>query len=168
MGIGARKHRLAIMAGINPVDFAKAIEVYNPLVGTAKGKIIPKEEIRTVLFEIGKMQRMIVGKDFSIEHFTLDVVWKRLIRSVPTFSFCIDLQGNFQNSMQTLKHAYDLWSSRPFLVTDEGKVEKAQELSTGLYHEMRPHLKILSVPQVQELYNRKRNHFDLEERYGLR
>ena len=170
LGIDAREHHLAIMAGINTVEFSKAEEVFSLLIGTTEEKIIPREEVRTVLYEIGKMQRMIVEKDYpiDIEKFTLDLVWKRLIRSVPTFSFCIDLSGTFQVSLQTLKHAHDLWNSRPFLVTGEEKVQKAKDLTTGLYHELGSQLKILSVSQVHDLYNRKRNYFDLEEKYGLR
>jgi len=168
LGINAREHHLAIMAGINSVDFAKAIEVYTLLFGKTEGKLIPKEEVRSFLYEIGNMQRMIVEKDYPIDRFTLDVVWKRLIRSVPTFSFCIDLQGTFQISLQTLKHAYDIWNTRPFLVTEEGKIEKAKETTNGLYHELGPQLKILSVQQVRELYSKKKNYFDLEEQYGLR
>jgi hypothetical protein len=168
MGVSARDFRLAILAGLNGVEFKKALEIYGLLLGAVKEEVVAEEQIRTVLYEIGRMQRMIVESDYPVDGFAIDVIWKRLVRSVPTFAFSVDLKGNFQSSLQTLKHAYDLWNTRPFLVTERAKIDKAHDLTSGIYHELEPHLKILSAAQVHDLHASKKSYYDLEERYGLR
>lgn len=167
--IANKRFNLAILAGINPVkDFSKTLQVLDALKFTVIQPIKPEKEIAAKIFEIGKIQRMIVESEYPVENKFLDVIWKRTIRSVPTFAFSINLEGGFEPPIQTLKHAYDLWNSRPFLITEKSRLSEANEITTGLYHEFSTSLNVLSVSQVQELYNSKRSYYELEEKYGLR
>lgn len=169
LAVSNQDYHLAILAGLNPVaDFEKALLVLDKLKFTIIEPVKPEKEIAASIFEMGKIQRMFVEADFPVESNYLDVIWKRTIRSVPTFAFAINLEGGFDQSLQTLKHAHDIWNSRPFLITNQEKIENANDLISGTYHELSSALKILSVPQIQGLYDSKKNYYDLEEKYGLR
>lgn len=160
---------LAILAGINPVaDPEKAFKVLEKLQFTVVKPAKQEADIASTILEIGKIQRMVVEAPFPVDGDALDVIWKRTIRSVPTFAFSVNLSDDFDRSIKPLKHSFDLWNSRPFLVTDESKIKSVQEFSAGLYHEFSENLKILTVPQINDLYTSKKKYFDLEERYGLR
>lgn len=169
LSISNKDFNLAILAGINPVkDFEKAMEVPDKLKFTVIEPVKPEKEVASRIFEIGKIQRMIVESDVPVDQSILDVAWKRTIRSVPTFAFSIELEGDLNLPVQTLKHAHDLWNSRPFLITDQEKLQEANEITTGLYHEFSSSLKILTPYQIQELHDSKKAYYDLEEKYGLR
>ncbi len=157
------------MAGLNPATDADMIlAVLDKLKFTVVEPIAADKKVSATIFEIGKIQRMVVESKYPVDGDYLDVIWKRTIRSVPTFAFAVDLHGNFDRSVGVLKHSHDLWNSRPFLVTEEQKISEAKKVTSGRYHEFAADLKVLTVGQVQELYNSKKTYFNLEEKYGLR
>lgn len=168
-GVSNEKYNLAILGGLNPVrDNTLAQEIIAALSPRIESKIFSGKDMALMLCEMGKIQRMIVETHYPVEDYTLDVVWKRVVRSVPTFSYVINLTDPLERSVSSLKHAHDIWNSRPFLIVDEKRISDAREASSGLYHEFEPSLKILSFNQISELYNAKKTFFDLEERYGMR
>ena len=167
--ISNRNLNLAILAGINPIrEFEKALKVLDALKFTVIEPVRPDKEIAGIIFEIGKIQRMVVESDFPVDRDFLDVIWKRTIRSVPTFAFSVNLKDDLERSIKPLKHAFDLWNSRPFLVTSDNRVAEVDNIISGLYHEFSSNLKVLHTDQVQELHNSKKRYYDLEEKYGLR
>jgi len=167
--VSNKEFNLAILAGINPiVEAEKALRVLERLQFTVVKPAKQEAEIASAILEIGKIQRMVVEAGYRIDGDSLDVIWKRTIRSVPTFAFSVNLSDDFDRSIKPLKHSFDLWNSRPFLVTDESKVKKVQDFSAGTYHEFSENLKILTAAQIQELHKSKKRYFNLEERYGLR
>jgi hypothetical protein len=167
--ISNKEFNLAILAGINPVAYPeKALQVLEKLQFTFVKPAEADEKISSTILEIGKIQRMVVESAFQVDGDQLDVIWKRTIRSVPTFAFSVNLQDEFDKSLKPLKHAFDLWNSRPFLVTSENRLKEIDDLTSGFYHEFSQNLKVLTTGQVQELYDSKRQYFELEERYGLR
>lgn len=168
-GISNSEFNLAVLGGLNPVrNFSKAMKVLEKLNSAVAVTAVPGEEFAAILYEIGRIQRMIVEREYPVDGNLLDVIWKRTVRSVPTFAFSVDLEGRFEVTIQTLKHAYDLWNSRPYLITDQSRLEEVNEAASGLYHEFTSALNVLSTSQVQELYNSKKKYYELEERYGLR
>jgi hypothetical protein len=58
-------------------------------------------------------------KEKPIDGERIDVVWKRIERGDPNFVFEVQISGNFYEALAKLKHAWDKWNSRPFLVTNE-------------------------------------------------
>ncbi|MBW1948132.1 MAG: hypothetical protein JRF59_13875 [Deltaproteobacteria bacterium] len=169
LAVSNKPFNLAILAGINPVkDLEKALEILEALKFTVIQPIAPEKEVAQRIFEIGKIQRMVVETGYLVDQRSLDVIWKRTIRSVPTYAFSVNLKGRFDTSLQILKHAHDLWNSRPFLITEQPRLSELKEATSGLYHEFASSLKILTTGQVEELYESKKNYYDLEEKYGLR
>ena len=167
--ISNQQLNLAILAGLNPVkDFEKALKVLDALKFTAIEPVKPDREIAGIIFEIGKIQRMVVESDFPVDHDILDVIWKRTIRSVPTYAFSVNLENDLEKSVKPLKHAFDLWNSRPFLITAENRDDEVDKFISGLYHEFSSNLKVLNETQVRKLYDSKKRYYDLEEKYGLR
>ena len=161
--------RMGIHAGLNSVpDVRKALKVLDALKFTAIEPVRPDRNIAAKILEIGRIQRMVVETDFPVEQDVLDVIWKRTIRSVPTFAFSVNLENDLDRSIKPLKHAFDLWNSRPFLITAENRTDKVEKIFSGLYHEFSSSLKVLNEAQVRELYDSKKNYYNLEEKYGLR
>lgn len=168
-GIMNADYNLSVMGGLNPVkDYNKAINILERLSPYAEETVKGSQDISAVLCEIGRIQRMVVETNIPVEENYLDVVWKRVIRSVPTFSFAINLKGTLEPSIASLKHAHDYWNSRPYLVVEPSRVHEVNEITGGLYHEFSRYIKVLDTNQIHELYSRKKAYFDLEERYGLR
>lgn len=144
---------------MNPVkDITKALKVLEGLKFTVIDPVEPVRKIASKLFEIGKIQRMVVECDYPVGDNALDVICKRTMRSVPTFAFSVNLEGGFDKPIQTLKHAHDLWNSRPFLITQESRMNELKDFISGLYHEFESALKILDVTQIRELYGSKRHY----------
>jgi len=165
LGVPNKRYNLAVLAGLSPVaDPEKAMKVLEALSEEAAVTPMPRMDIAGVIHEIGRIQRMLVERDYPVDGSQLDVIWKRTIRSVPTYAFEINLEGSFEKPLQTLKHAYDLWNSRPFLITDQRRVVEVDQIVSGLYHEFAPSLKVLSTNQVQELYDSKRTYYNLGKR----
>ncbi|MBN1842593.1 MAG: hypothetical protein JW883_09980 [Deltaproteobacteria bacterium] len=167
--VSNRKSNLAILAGINPIiETEKALSVLEKLQFTVVKPAKQETEIASTILEIGRIQRMVVEAEYPVDGDALDVIWKRTIRSVPTFAFCVNLSDDFNRSIKPLKHSFDLWNSRPFLITGEKQIKKVNDVTFGFYYEFASALKVLSVSQVHELYDSKRKYYDLEEEYGLR
>ena len=159
----------AILAGISPIkDNSIALKILESLQFTKVTSEQPNKEIAATIFEIGKIQRMIVESEVAIDGDYLDVVWKRTIRSVPTFAFSISDGSNTEKSIRPLKHAFDLWNSRPFLITNESSTDTVYQVINGLYHEFSENVKVLTIPMVNDLYESKKKYYSLEEKYGLR
>lgn len=168
-GVSAEQFSLPRNAGLNPVaDPAKALQVCELLTKGMRVTVDEERDLGRVLSEIGRMQRMIVETSYPVDDFYLDVVWKRLMRSVPTFAFALERTGDFLASLPALKHAHDLWNSRPFLITRPEEAAKAREIAGGVFHEFAQRVRILTTAQVMQLYNAKKRYFSLEEKYGLR
>jgi len=125
------------------------------------------EELQLKMMEIGKLQNYIVEKEYPFDIGRLDVVWRRVINSVPTYVFEIQVGGDVYHALSKLKHAYDLWNSHIFIVASEKDIDKANILLSGAFHEINNRIKLLELEKVEELYNRKKAYFDLENTLGI-
>jgi nanoRNase/pAp phosphatase (c-di-AMP/oligoRNAs hydrolase) len=70
-------------------------------------------------------------------------------------------------AMAKLKHAYDLWNSRIFLVGLPEEKPKVDTLLSGTLHEIRERLRFVDIAKVGELYSRKRAYKEMEEQLGI-
>ena len=129
----------------------------------------PSEHARLVewLVEVGRLQKFIAEKEYRMGAERLDVVWRKVAESVPTFVFEVQIGGDPYHALGKLKHAFDIWNSRIFLVAREQDRAKATTLLSGTFHEIQPHLRFVEVRQVEELLQRKRSFKDLENQLGL-
>ena len=132
-----------------------------------KKKEITHKEIQRLLVEIGKMQKFIAEAEYKMDGTRLDVVWRRVEKSVPTFVFEVQIGGDLYHALGKLKHAFDLWNSRIFLITTERHKAEAETLLSGMFHEIRGRIRIIDVTEIIELHGRKKKYKEFEEKLGI-
>jgi len=120
-----------------------------------------------LLVEIGRFQHFVANSEYPLENRRLDVVWRRVQRSVPSVVFEIQVGGNLTEAMGKLKHAFDLWNSNIFLVGKNEHRAPANQLAGGTFREIQQRLRFIEVSQVEDLYQRKRAYRELEGQLGI-
>ncbi len=125
------------------------------------------ENIKNLLLEIGRLQGFIANTEFSMGAERLDVVWRRLPESVPTYVFEAQVGGDLYHALGKLKHAHDIWNSRIFLVSSLDTLGAVNQLLSGTFHEIQTVLKFIEVEKIRNLYQSKRSIYDLEKDLGL-
>jgi predicted RNA-binding protein len=119
------------------------------------------------LAEIGRIQGYISDKEYPIESTRLDVVWRRVERSVPTYVFEVHVGGDIYHAMAKLKHAFDLWNSHIFLIASNRERGKFQELLAGTFHEVSDKMYFIEIGLVKELLGKKRDYKNMEQTLGI-
>jgi len=149
-------------------DFSKMLEV--SVSKPQAREINLHDELKEKILELGKIEGYIVEKEYMFPDINerLDVVWRRVAASVPTYVFEIQIGGNLHQALAKLKHAYDIWNSNIFLITTKDSVEKAQKLLSGSFHEIKDRIKILTVEQINEVYELQIKDHKLKKQLGLR
>ena len=125
------------------------------------------DELKRLLVEIGKMQNFIAEPEFPFAIGRLDVVWRRVIHSVPTYAFEIQVGGDIYHALAKLKHAFDLWNSHIFIVAPQSDHSKCENLLSGTFHEISDRIKFIELEKVDELYKRKKAYLDFERELGI-
>ena len=125
------------------------------------------EDVKEQLTRIGQIQGFLAEKEYAIEGNRLDVVWRRVEKSVPTYAFEVQLGGDIYHALIKLKRAYELWNSRIFLAGTLAGRPKFEELTSGTFYEIRNRVRYLEFGAVAELYKRKSDYKDLETRMGI-
>jgi len=124
-------------------------------------------EIKRCLVEIGSLQKYIAEEEYPFDLGKLDVVWRRVQQSVPTYVFEVHVKGDLYHDLAKLKHAFDLWNSHLFLVGNAADEVEIGELVRGSFHEINGHLQFIDLTKVRELHQRKKALIDLENELGM-
>jgi hypothetical protein len=150
-----------------PKDFSsvgQVMETSRPEYGRPMGH----DEIQAVLVHIGILQRFIAEKEYPLDKERLDVVWRKVVKSVPTYVFEVQVGGDVYHALGKLKHANDLWNSRIFLVGDlKSLADGTKRLLAGAFHEIEPVLQILDIERVGRLHSLKTQLRRMEEELRL-
>lgn len=125
------------------------------------------DQLKQKLREIGKLQGYVAEPEYSFDIGKLDVVWRKLERSVPTFVFEVHVGGDVYHALAKLKHAFDLWNSHIFIVAPEKERSKVANLLSGTFHEIGNHIKFIKPQKIEELYKLKKACLDLERELGI-
>lgn len=157
----ADKFKYTISPPTDKTDILPAKGLETPEVPIDHGKI------QELVFEIGRLNRFISEKEYPMEDERLDVVWRRVEKSVPTYVFEIQIGGDVYHALGKLKHAFDLWNSNIFLVAPEDELERAEHLLNGTFHEIKDKIKKISTRKTSDLYQQKRKWIDMEKEVGL-
>lgn len=128
---------------------------------------ISHKEIKNKLIEIGKLQNYIAEGEYPFDLGKLDVVWRRVERSVPTYVFEVYIRGDLYHDLSKLKHAFDLWNSHIFIVASDTDESKVRHLLSGSFHEIEKHLKFMDLEKVKELHRYKEHLAKLEKELGI-
>jgi hypothetical protein len=170
--------RAIVQAGFQPLrDNARdsALRAFEPFIAQrVGGKVGVKgdvaglhEELKARIAEMGKIQKFLAEVEYPMEETRLDVVWRRVEKSVPTYVFEVQVGGDIYHALAKLKHAYDLWNSRIFLIAGPADRNKAESLLTGTFHEIRGRIAFIEIEKIQELYTKKKAYRELEEDVGI-
>lgn len=124
-------------------------------------------ELQQKVIKIGKLQKYLAEAEYAFDIGKLDVVWRRIEGSVPTYVFEIQIGGDIYHALAKLKHAFDLWNSRLFLIAPQADRDKATKLLSGSFHEISARVKLIEPEQIDELYKRKRSYLDFEKELGI-
>jgi hypothetical protein len=125
------------------------------------------DELQIKLTEIGRLQNYIAEMEYTCDIGKLDVVWRRVTNSVPTYVFEIQVGGDIYHALAKLKHAFDLWNSHIFIVAPEAARNKVDNLLSGTFHEINRRIEFIELGQVEELYKRKKSYLDFEKGLGI-
>lgn len=134
---------------------------------TAEQALSLHAKLKQKLIEIGKLQNYLAEPEYSFDIGKIDVVWRRVTNSVPTYAFEVQVGGDVYHALAKLKHAYDLWNSHIFIVTSEKERSKVENLLSGTFHEIGGRIKFIELGQVEELYKRKKDYLDFEKGLGI-
>ena len=129
--------------------------------------IITHDQAKKALVKIGSLQKFICQEEYPFDTGKLDVVWRRVEKSVPTYVFEVQVGGDIYRALGKLKHAYDLWNSHIFLVASEDDYSKVNTLLSGTFHEISTRMKFISLVDTLELYKRKKSYFEYEKELGI-
>jgi predicted RNA-binding protein len=134
---------------------------------TTSGLVTNHDQVQEVLAEVGRLQGFLAEKEYPIDRNRLDVVWRRVERSVPTYAFEVQIGGDIYHALAKLKRAYELWNSRIFLVGSLEHQPKFDELVSGNFHEIAKRARFLEINQVEYLFVRKKGYRLRETELGL-
>jgi len=123
--------------------------------------------IKQRLCDIGRIQGFLAEEEYPIESNRLDVVWRRVERSVPTYAFEVQVAGDIYHALAKLKHAFELWNSHIFLAAPLDARPKFEELVSGTFHEIEDRVRFLQLSHVEELHKRKASYREFERGLGI-
>jgi len=124
--------------------------------------------------EIGWILGRYARREFREDAYSYDVIWKeaeRLPRATHVFE--IQDKGNVLEALVRLKHAYDNWGARLFLVVtgerDRSRVEKLlAPFFAGAFHEIGSQISLLGAEQIEELHSMLSRHRDIMNKFVSR
>jgi len=152
--------------GLAPVLESPSASLGEPAASTAADAVTHGEAVAD-LVEIGRIQGYVSDKEYLLESTRLDVVWRRVERSVPTYAFEVQVEGDIYHAMAKLKHAFDLWNSHIFLVAGNKARAKYQELLAGTFHEVADRMQFIEIGLIKELLTKKRDYKSMEQSLGI-
>jgi len=152
------------------LEFTWKIEIPKIMKKREKRKRSLHEEIKEKLLELGRIEGNITEKEYEMPDIKerLDIVWRKIPTSVPTYVFEVQIGGNVHQALSKLKHAFDIWNSNIFLITDEKNLNKVKALLSGTFHEIQHKIRVISVSQFNKLYKLQKEDDELKRKFGLR
>nr|BAJ49214.1 hypothetical protein HGMM_F32B02C09 [Candidatus Caldarchaeum subterraneum] len=128
------------------------------------------EDVKKLVAELGRLSNYIVDVEYRMPDISerLDVIWRRVAASVPTFVFEVQIGGSVHQALTKLKHAYDIWNSNIYLVVKEDNYEQVMKYLAGAFHEIKSVIRVITVTQVKKLHEIQSLDYKLKAEVGLR
>ena len=150
-----------------PISAKETPPIYPPKPLQAEQASPSHDELKHRLVEIGQLQGYLADEEYVFDTGRLDVVWRRVERSVPTYVFEVQVGGDVYHALGKLKHAYDLWNSHIFIIAPQADRNRVENLLSGTFHEISSRIKFIEFRKVEELYKRKKAYLDFEKELGI-
>jgi hypothetical protein len=186
--VGTVGLKVKIIAGLSPVKDKEVVKVllqkldqawnteFAKSVEEVPQKLLKKEEvslhdqIKEMLIDLGKIEGYIAEKEyvFTDTNEKLDVVWRRVAASVPTYVFEVQIGGNLHQALAKLKHAHDIWNSNIFMISEDKDTQKINQLLGGAFHEISGRIKVLTVEKIKEVHELQIKDNRIKKEIGFR
>jgi hypothetical protein len=150
------------------LDFLSHVRPTKP---AKKGVEMKHDQIVDIIYDLGKIIGYKPEKKWRFGGYEFDVVWNKPPRIGPRCVFEIQFKGSIEAALTKLKHAYDLWGSQVFFVSDEDQIEKAEKkFLGGSFHELVEDgmLTLLKLEDITQFYEFKGKFEWLERKFGLK
>jgi hypothetical protein len=138
------------------------------LLVAAEPKSSLHEQTKELLVDVGRMNRYLAEEEYPLDHGRLDVVWKRVEKSVPAYAFEVQVAGDIQHALVKLRHAAELWNSRIYLAADTATLPRVETLLKTSFHDLHTPLGILELEKLGRLQKALSAAHALEAELGLR
>jgi hypothetical protein len=76
---------------------------------------------------------------------------------VPTYAFEVHVKGDLYHDLAKIKHAFDLWNSRIFIIAHQGDHDEVRDLLSRSFHEIKDQLRFINLEKIKELYKSKKS-----------
>jgi hypothetical protein len=123
--------------------------------------------IKRLIVEIGKMQKFIAEEEYQMQNERLDVVWRRVEKSVPTYVFEIQVSGDLHHTLAKLKHAHDLWNSNIFLICLKQERPKTEALLGGPFTRSNKLWGLSTSTTSRNCISEKKAYHEFESQLGI-
>lgn len=150
-----------------PTSAKETSPIYPPEPLQAEQASPSHDELKHRLVEIGQLQGYLADEEYVFDTGRLDVVWRRVERSVPTYVFEVQVGGDVYHALGKLKHAYDLWNSHIFIVASQADRNRVENLLSGTFHEISNRIRFIELRKIEELYRRKKDYLEFEKALGI-
>ena len=128
-------------------------------------------KLQEQIAEIGKLQFYYTQLEYPVElpgeRKSLDVVWKREIDGVPTFTFEVELSGMIERAIERLRFAYQKWNSRPRIIVPGEFVKKVHNIVGAGDRSFSQQFRVYEIGQIVDLLRLKRKLRETEQRLKL-
>lgn len=181
-------------AGLNPVDEGHFLQLLKEMI--SRWKDFPVEKVRQLISapikigyeryekkeserkhdeivreikEIGAMEGFSSEDEYRVDGLRLDVVWRPNIpEGVPKYVFEVELSGNFPDALVRLMYAYEKWANpKLYLVVKEEDREKVEKLLSGPFYKLKDKVIIVTLEEIDELYNLEQKIYELKKKLGI-
>lgn len=144
-----------------------------PVAGVAVSNS-PKEQISELdhdelilhLLELGGINGFKVDTGYSCDAYRLDAVWLAEYSDVPKYCFEVHISGSLHKDIAALKHAYDKWNSKIFLICTGEDLKVCERLISGSFHEIANRIKIIDAKEFFEYCQFKEKFKEINGLFG--
>jgi hypothetical protein len=105
-----------------------------------------------MLHELGQLEGYVSEREYPLNHWYLDVAWKRTQTSVPSHIFEVQVKGDLYRAVTKLKHAIEQWNCIAVIVTTDEFLKDAKQVFSSPMHKMNERSKVIDWKAAQELY----------------
>lgn len=125
-------------------------------------------EIQDIIVEFGKVLNLYSEKEYPINSFPLDVVWKKRKGGYPSVAFEVELSGNLHKALSKLKSAWVNYSSKLFLITTIKDKLKAESIVNSSLREIEDDMRILTFDDLEVWYEKVKTASDHTAKSGFK
>ena len=108
--------------------------------------------IRDMLQKIGDYEGKYTETEYRTEIGNIDVVWKRTKASIPSHAIEVQIRGNLYQALAKLQYAWEIWSSKPILVTTKDQIGDATKILRASFPRMESVARIVDWQEFKPIY----------------